>query len=1096
MPRQAAIAHEDLKKLITSETDVTNEEGKVAGPSHDVWLRLADKTNGTYTNNYMYVYVKQNRYDILTTILESKGIKYKDDSASEDEDVDGEGSERESDDQRSDVKKELEPMTTFRVLISPEDWLSMKPIVQVTERNDRPTKTRERLVLPQFLWEPMLIKCLWNQHKLPCPYTFIRGNVSTSATRDCYIRVLATCKECESTATGIILSEPTENEVVAMSWTANDTRGLPHQKKRPLSHYVREDVGGELQGKSTAQLRKEHAEKSMQQGDLEPPFLFRQPSMRKAKQDISDRLLQLQPNASSDPVFNLQQMKCTEPYGGSIHQIGVDPFFVHYHSKAQMHVFKKFAEKSYIVMALDATGSLVKKLRLPSGRSSPHIFLYEGVILAGEEQLPVCQMLSARQDANIIKFWIDELLRDGAPIPKEVVTDHSKALINAVVVTFCGCYSLRDYFERCFHVLSTDNDEEVESCLPSSFLRLDIAHLIGGASKWKVWQSKSTNRLKTFYMHCLGILALETKLEDFSATFVMVGQVANCLYTDSQLQSSVGILTTRIEGLPQEMSDLINEEDDATENCDDPATTSSDSLLKYINDIQKKIADESARLNSGQNPNIYYSPDVWTKFLGLLPDFLLWTAVMVDKFQSPTLTGSSARVESDFSIIKQGILSGQRTLYRLDKFVAKHLKTLEGSCRLSEAKDKTSSHLSRKKNNSKGASGDADTTRKKKKIPPTYTSKEKVSEETDGETSDKSDTEHQKSLNEIENWKGRGSPPPKKSKTSKYLNSNPELSLVMSSNSLNPPKERVLLNGFKKGFMTTADGRQVELTNTCSFDVLVQIITSGYIQYDFYRKKIDALLDSNHLLLETCKSLALNGAVHATYLLRIQVLSNIFPPVKQAVPRRTTRSKQVIPSIKYDCFSDLVDTARKLLLDVYSTTLVYTKCSQRTASRPCTLDDSETVINADVEVLAEGGLKDLGKAILVSSKMMAPSDEQLPPCPLREGIQCAPPCTGITTVKCKFGPHIIVNVDVFASSSGVPVKSNVKIGDVPTELQLVGTKFILCGIASRQNGHYVAYGRRVTGQWETYNDLYRLVKGAKITQQIEPVFVMYVNASM
>ncbi|KAE8739200.1 hypothetical protein FOCC_FOCC015306 [Frankliniella occidentalis] len=182
----------------------------------------------------------------------------------------------------------------------------------------------------------------------------------------------------------------------------------------------------QLVGQSTSTFRKRKAHKLMRQGEVEAPHLDSKTVLRKAKQNIMDQNLKIT-SSSSEPIINLGSMKKQEPYSGSIHQIGMDPFFVHYHSHAQLHVFKKFVHSSHTVLALDATGSVVRRLRLLSGGRSPHIFLYEGVIKAGHEQLSVCQMLSARQDANIIKFWLDELLRQGAPIPDEVVTDNSKA---------------------------------------------------------------------------------------------------------------------------------------------------------------------------------------------------------------------------------------------------------------------------------------------------------------------------------------------------------------------------------------------------------------------------------------------------------------------------------------------------------------------------------------------------------------------------------------------------------------------------------------------------------------------------------------------
>jgi len=45
-------------------------------------------------------------------------------------------------------------------------------------------------------------------------------------------------------------------------------------------------------------------------------------------------------------------------------------------------------------------------------------------------------MLSERHDNNSIYYWLIEWIRDGAPCPKQVVTDMSLALMVAVVRAF------------------------------------------------------------------------------------------------------------------------------------------------------------------------------------------------------------------------------------------------------------------------------------------------------------------------------------------------------------------------------------------------------------------------------------------------------------------------------------------------------------------------------------------------------------------------------------------------------------------------------------------------------------------------------------
>ncbi|KAE8740951.1 hypothetical protein FOCC_FOCC013525 [Frankliniella occidentalis] len=895
MGKPPVIPHDVLKASIL-ERDVVDRNGQVHGTSHPVWKELANFHQNKITDNYAYVYVKTNRHGIYDQILKDKGIKQPSpNSSSEDtgEDFeDGDGDEKE-------IKRDLKPSTTFQVLISAEKWQKMKPHDTVSKRSERPNP-RVRRVLPQFIWQPIVIECLWDQHKLPCPYSFTRGSVFNSDTRDCFIKMAANCNECGAVAEGRILMEPADNEVVPLEWSANDTRGIPHVKKRPLSHNLREDLTKELQGGSAAAWRKLEASKKMQHGDTEPPNLFTQRVLRKAQQQQMDKKYGIVQD-SSDPIKNLQDMKIRQPHASSIHQIGLDPFFVHYHTKTQLHVFKKFVILGHVVLAIDATGSLVRKVSNGEGHKSAHIFLYEGVIKASGEQLPVMQMLSARQDANNIAFWINEYLRQGSPIPHEVVLDHSKALINAVVVTFCGCNNLKDYFSRCFYVLQNDaslSDRELDRITPQSYLRLDIAHLIGGAAKWKEWRDESTKRLKLFYMQCLGLLVLENSLGGFQDTFIMVGLIANSQLVGAEVAKSMKTLTDRIQGSEIEISDLVKTEE-SDDDFDDPEFDPLiDDVDEDVDGYLKKIKEEIASRRCEKGPgelNAYYSPAVLKRFYNLLPDFLLWSGVLVETFQSPTAYGSSARVESDFNQIKNGILSGKKRTVRLDRFVAMHLRHVDGSCHLAEADHNLNIY---QKSNETGSDGNEEDEEKSGEG-----HEEESSSDSDAETPDRgsaedggqdtgdkaadkpdrggdpskspfkkrnirkrraedhdddNDTEHQKSLNESENWRGQA-PTPKKSKTAKYLNPFPELSAVMNAKSLEPPKEILLKNGLHIGFCKTSATSHAQLKNTCAFDVLAQLTSSAYIQYEMYRNGLEPYLTGSDFF-QTCLSLVEKGA--------------------------------------------------------------------------------------------------------------------------------------------------------------------------------------------------------------------------------------------
>ena len=66
---------------------------------------------------------------------------------------------------------------------------------------------------------------------------------------------------------------------------------------------------------------------------------------------------------------------------------------------------------------------------------------------------------------------------------------------------------------------------------------------------------------------------------------------------------------------------------------------------------------------------------------------------MNDKFQTPYVIASSASVESDFSDLKSRILRFEMKPMTADRFVAKHLKSIEGSSILFRRSQLRNNHI-------------------------------------------------------------------------------------------------------------------------------------------------------------------------------------------------------------------------------------------------------------------------------------------------------------------------------------------------------------------------------------------------------------------
>lgn len=136
---------------------------------------------------------------------------------------------------------------------------------------------------------------------------------------------------------------------------------------------------------------------------------------------------------------------------------------------------------------IDATGSIINKIKRPDKSKTSHIFLYNCVVNSEKSSIfPVAQMISEKHHTNIIQYWLVEWIRSGAPRPREVVCDYSRALLTAAVRSFTNYFTLDEYADAC-----------IENTLPTCYIRIDVAHFI---KKYVNFLKTSRPRIKQFYL--------------------------------------------------------------------------------------------------------------------------------------------------------------------------------------------------------------------------------------------------------------------------------------------------------------------------------------------------------------------------------------------------------------------------------------------------------------------------------------------------------------------------------------------------------------------------------------------------------------------
>lgn len=470
----------------------------------------------------------------------------------------------------------------------------------------------------------------------------------------------------------------------------NYNADIEHKKKRPLNGEKREEISQSLATGtlSATTWRRQEAPKVMNLYDPEPPQLYKASILRKAKQERQDKNLQIK----GPCVFsNLQDMKYMQ-HAGSIHNIGYDPFFVHYWTSEQITVYLEYHDILYI----DATGSLVKKLTLPNGELSPHIYLYQAVTNTVEYKMPVFQMLSAVQNINAIEQWLNEFLRIGSirkagfPIPSSVVCDFDMALLNAIAKAFGQYSNLRTYLDACFTLILKEHSIEKPKC----FIRLDICHYMHMVSRWKCL-SQLNPIVKKFYIRAMALLTKQTDYFRFV-------ELAKCILTlslseeighDNTENNSPGesariVIVNNIKGM---VDMLQNDENDKNEQELENEETYNEIKDCNIGTWAKNLLEECRKaltenLTEYDMANPYYCPQLSQKLKNLLSYFPLYSGIMIPIFGYGQINASSSAVESEMNNVKNILLKNQTRPMRADKFVVTHLNSFAGRALLAMAK--------------------------------------------------------------------------------------------------------------------------------------------------------------------------------------------------------------------------------------------------------------------------------------------------------------------------------------------------------------------------------------------------------------------------
>lgn len=672
-----------------------NNAGELPAWSSKIWKSVTDSINSSavdgqkcITSQYLYTLVKENRYNILTSIRTKLGfneVPNIDEQISDDNAfISSSTSDSETDllKYKNAINRKDKHTKSFKVVIPYEIFKNIEP----KEKKFRTKKGKKLVRRLQNGWTDVFFDALWDQHKLPCCYAISYHKV----THD-YISFKGKCTECLAMMFGNIDELPKSNSDVILSILTIDTKDISHIKKRFLKGSKRNEVGKDLISINPSQWRRNAANQTMDYGDVEPPNLYTSSVLRKAKQQATN--LELGISNENNPIFSIGNLKYSNEHQGAIQNIGFDPFFVHYWTPTQEHIYKTYIRTKWTTQYIDATGSLVLPIiRTQNKISSSHIFLYQIVVEMNGKTVPISQQLSERQNITSIYSWLRCFMDCGMQVPNEIVCDYSKALLGAISRAYCNQQTIRDYINSCFSYLCND-----VAILPKTFIRIDVAHIIHMICRWKCLNGRK--EVKDFYVRCVGLLIKSTNMIEFERKLNMILTVA--------LSEMDGFNISNKQPLPSEIARITLSEciatgdialdvvidDDVYKGINDnnefyisENNISSDNdsqIYKWIEYIYSKSKDEASV--KGDRLNALYCPGIVRPLLGICREFPLWTGVLLEHFNSPNKRGSSARIESYFANLKTSILSKRSSKMRADKFIVTHLRALRGDIKMAQS---------------------------------------------------------------------------------------------------------------------------------------------------------------------------------------------------------------------------------------------------------------------------------------------------------------------------------------------------------------------------------------------------------------------------
>ncbi|KAF0717390.1 jerky protein-like, partial [Aphis craccivora] len=266
----------------------------------------------------------------------------------------------------SEDNDDTDKTLNFNITLTHTEWDSLYDgTPQIYRRSDGKIDCRSYCSLKPYNWTSVIHEHFFEQTKLPCSMVYKHAKIYPNG--QIFLNILGHCSTCKSIFMGILNSYPDENVRVIIRCTmTGQFKNYRSYSKRRIIEEKKEDYINKLktQNMAAAYIQRTEAKKVKDYGDNEPSHI---PSLN-ALRLIKHKSL-LKDHIHENPLISISLLKGTPPYNNIIREIGYDKFFMHFWTSAKINNYRNYLKTySTPTISIDATGSVVKKINLFSGR--------------------------------------------------------------------------------------------------------------------------------------------------------------------------------------------------------------------------------------------------------------------------------------------------------------------------------------------------------------------------------------------------------------------------------------------------------------------------------------------------------------------------------------------------------------------------------------------------------------------------------------------------------------------------------------------------------------------------------------------------------